>query len=155
MKRITLEEAKNYISCEDDFTSQGIDKAAYFTLTPSEDGWEKVTYYTARSSAMYSNKGDDFDSWVYILSNPTMPGMFKIGYTKNNPDERAKQISNATGVALPYKVEWAFHCYNGFALEQECHHKLEKYRVNNNREFFQMSLEEAKTTVEELGERYI
>ena len=47
------------------------------------------------------------------------------------------------------------HCYNGFALEQECHHKLERYRVNNNREFFQMSLEEAKATVKELGERYI
>ena len=79
----------------------------------------------------------------------------KIGYTKKNPDERAKQISNATGVIVPMEVEWAFHCYNGFALEQECHHKLEKYRVSNNREFFQMSLEEAKATVEELGERYI
>ena len=70
-------------------------------------------------------------------------------------DERAKQISNATGVIVPMEVEWAFHCYNGFALEQECHHKLERYRVSNNREFFQMSLEEAKATVEELGERYI
>ena len=32
---------------------------------------------------------------------------YKIGYTKNTPEERARQISNATGVALPYKVEWA------------------------------------------------
>jgi hypothetical protein len=94
-------------------------------------------------------------SWVYIMSNPTMPGYYKIGYTKNTPEERAKQISNATGVIVPMEVEWAFHCYNGFALEQECHHKLEKYRVNNNREFFQMSLEEAKKTIEEIGERYV
>ena len=68
---------------------------------------------------------------------------------------RAKQISNATGVALPYKVEWAFHCYDGFGLEQEVHHKLEANRLNNNREFFQISLEEAKKTVEMLGERYL
>ena len=155
MERITIEEAQNYIACNDDFTSNGIENAQYFTLTPTEDGWEDVTYYTARSSAMYSNRNGDYDSWVHIMSNPTMPGYYKIGYTKKNPDERAKQISNATGVIVPMEVEWAFHCYNGFALEQECHHKLEKYRVSNNREFFQMSLEEAKSTVEELGERYI
>ena len=155
MDRITIEEAQNYIACKDDFTSNGIENAAYFTLTPMEDGWEDVTYYTARSSDMYTNRDGDYDSWVYIMSNPTMPGYYKIGYTKKNPDERAKQISNATGVIVPMEVEWAFHCYNGFALEQECHHKLERYRVSNNREFFQMSLEEAKATVEELGERYI
>ena len=155
LEKITIEEAKNFISCEDDFTSQGSDNAKYFTLTPSGDGWDKVTYYTARSTTMYANRDGDYDSWVYILSNPTQPNLYKIGYTKNTPDERAKQISNATGVALPYKVEWAFHCYDGFGLEQEVHHKLEANRLNNNREFFQISLEEAKATVEMLGERYL
>ena len=152
--RITEEEALQYISCDDDFTG-GFDNAAYFTLTPLEDGWDKVTYYTARKVNMYENRGGAYDSWVYIMSNPTMPGYYKIGYTKNTPEERAKQISNATGVIVPMKVEWAFHCYNGFALEQECHHKLEGYRVNHNREFFQIPLEEAKATVTELGQRYI
>jgi len=97
----------------------------------------------------------DYDSWVYVLSNAAQPGLLKIGYTKNTPDERAKQISNSTGVPIPYKVEWAFHCYDGFGLEQEIHHKLQEYRVNNNREFFQISLEEVKVTVEDLGKRYI
>jgi hypothetical protein len=154
IKRITDEEARQYISCEDDFTG-GFDNAAYYTFTPLEGGWDKVTYYTARKVNMYENRGGAYDSWVYIMSNPTMPGYYKIGYTKNTPEERAKQISNATGVIVPMKVEWAFHCYNGFALEQECHHKLEAYRVNNNREFFQIPLEEAKETVIELGKRYI
>ena len=157
LNRITPEEALKFIACEDDFTSNGMENARYFTLTPSPKGggWEDVTYYTKRPIAMYANRSGEFDSWVYILSNPTMPGFYKIGYTKNTPDERAKQISNATGVALPYKVEWAFHCYDGFSLEQEVHHKLEDYRVNNNREFFQISLNEAKTSIEEIGKRYI
>ena len=157
MQRINVEKAVQFIPCRDDFTSHGIENAEYFTLTPSPkgDGWEDVTYYTKRPVAMYANRVGEFDSWVYILSNPTMPGFYKIGYTKNTPDERAKQISNATGVALPYNVEWAFHCYNGFSLEQEVHHKLEAYRVNNNREFFQISLDEARYTVEELGKRYV
>ena len=53
IKRITEEEAKEYIPCSEDFTSHGIEKAQYFTLTPTNDGWEEVTYYTARNSAMY------------------------------------------------------------------------------------------------------
>jgi hypothetical protein len=155
MKRITIDEAQQYIPCKDDYISKGIETAAFFTLTPKENGWEKVTYYTARKVNMYANRDGDYDSWVYVLSNASQPGLLKIGYTKNTPDERAKQISNATGVPIPYKVEWAFHCYDGFSLEQEVHHKLGEYRVNNNREFFQISLEEAKASVKELGERYL
>ena len=56
MKRITVEEAQQYIACNDDFTSKGIENAEYFTLIPSSDGWEDVTYYTARSSTMYINR---------------------------------------------------------------------------------------------------
>jgi|TARA_R110000751_G_scaffold1906_2_gene6993 hypothetical protein len=157
MERITAEEAKEYISCKDDFTSDDIDNAEYFTLTPSlkGEGWEDVTYFTKRPTTMYANRDGDFDSWVYIMSNPSSPGYYKIGYTKKSPEERAKQISNATGVIVPMVVEWAFHCYNGFALEQEVHNKLDAYRVSNQREFFQISLDEARQTVEEIGSRYI
>lgn len=156
MKRISIEEAKQYIPCKDDFTSEGIENAKYFTLTPSKkEGWEDVTYYTARKSTLYSNRDGDYDSWVYVLSNALQPGIYKIGYTNKHPEERAKQISNATGVALPYDVEFAFNCYNGLMLEGEIHKKLNSYRVNNQREFFQLSLEEIKASIEELGERYL
>ena len=155
LTRITLEEAKYYVSCQDDFSSDGIENASFFTLTPEEDGWEIVTYYTPRKINIYSNRNKEYDSWVYVLSNPTLPNMLKIGYTRNHPEERAQQISSSTGVALPYKVEFAFHCFNGFDLEQQVHRKLKSYRVNNNREFFQMSLEEAKKIIEKFGERYL
>ena len=157
MKRISLEQAKQFIPLEEDFTNKTVQDCPYFTLTssPKGEGWETVTYYTARNVDMYANRDGNYDSWVYILSNPTQPNLYKIGYTKNTPDERAKQISNATGVALPYKVEWAFHCYDGFGLEQVVHHKLEAYRLSYYRELFLISLEEAKKTVEMLGERYL
>lgn len=157
MKRITIEEAQKYIPCEDDFNVVGFKNAAFFTLSPSPGGgeWEDVTYYTKRSTALYINRDGDFDSWVYIMSNPTMPGYYKIGYTKNDPEKRAKEISSATGVIVPMKVEWAFHCYNGFALEQEIHHKLADYRVSSNREFFVISLDEARQTIEDIGKRYV
>jgi len=156
MERITKQQSKQYISLKEDYTGKGLEAAAYFTLTPSKmgDGWEDVTYYTSRKKNIYSNKGEG-NQWVYVLSNPTTPGLLKIGYTSLTPDERAKQISNATGVALPYKVEWAFKCFDGEQLEGEVHRKLVEYRVNNQREFFQIGLEEAKEIIKLLGKNYI
>ena len=156
MERITLEEAKQYISLDDDFTNKTVQDCPHFTLTPSPkgDGWEIVTYYTARKTNMYANRDGNYDSWVYILSNPTQPNLYKIGYTKNTPDERAKQISNATGVALPYKVEWAYQCFNGEMVEREVHHKLKAQRINNSKEFFQISLEEAKEVINLIGNKF-
>ena len=81
--------------------------------------------------------------------------MLKIGYTKNEPEIRAKQISAATGVALPYKVEWAFQCFNGEQLEQEVHAELASYRVNQNREFFDIPLAEAQEAIEKIGQQYV
>ena len=156
MRRITIEEAQEFIPLKENFLDQSVKNAEYFTITPSKqgDGWEDVTYFTARKKNKFSNRGGG-DQWVYILSNPTQPGIFKIGYTKLTPDERAKQISAATGVALPYEVTWAFRCFNGEQLEGEVHRALEKYRVNSQREFFQIELEEAKILIEKIGKNYI
>jgi hypothetical protein len=161
LKNITPQEAKQYISLDEDYTNSGLEAAAFFTLTPStnptypaSEGWEDVTYYTPRKKNMFVERGEG-DQWVYILSNPTTPNLLKIGYTKLDPDTRAAQISRATGVALPYKVEWAFKCFNGEQLEGEVHNYLREYRVNNNREFFEVEVNEAKKAVMKLGENYI
>ena len=79
---------------------QVLKTAEYFTLTPAKDGWENVTYYTAKKRGIYNKKGEG-DQWVYVLRNSSMPGLYKVGYTKLTPDERAKQLSNATGVPVP------------------------------------------------------
>ena len=155
LDKITVEKAKQFIPLKENYGNTDLEHARYFTLTPSEkgDGWETVTYYTDKKYGLYSDKGEG-DQWVYILSNPTSPGLLKIGYTKQTPEERAKQISSATGVALPYKVEWAYKCFNGETVEREVHHKLKTQRVNNNKEFFQVSLDEAKEVINLIGNKF-
>lgn len=155
LDKITVEKAKQFIPLKENYGNTDLEHARYFTLTPSEkgDGWETVTYYTDKKYGIYADKGDG-DQWVYILSNPTQPGLLKIGYTKKLPEERAKQISAATGVALPYKVEWAYQCFNGEMVEREVHHKLKAQRINNSKEFFQISLEEAKETINLIGSKF-
>ena len=155
MKRLSIEEAKQYVAVKDDFTGRGLDIAKYFTLTPKDNGWEDVTYYTGRKINKYKNKDGGFDSWVYVLSNPTMPGTYKVGFTSKDPHKRAKELSNATGVALPYKVEYGFHCFNGFELEQEVHKFLDEYRVNSNREFFAVDFETIEESINLIGKKYI
>ena len=155
MERITDKVAKGFIPLRENYGNTDLEYAKYFTLSPSEkgNGWEDITYYTDKKYGLYADKGNG-DQWVYVLSNPSSPGLLKIGYTKKPPEERAKQISSATGVALPYKVEWAYQCFNGEMVEREVHHKLKAQRVNSSKEFFQVSLEEAKENIILIGNKF-
>ena len=156
MKRITEKVAKGFIPLRENYGNTGVENAAFFTITPSErgEGWEDVTYYTEKKYGLYADQGEG-DQWVYVLSNPSLPKEYlKIGYTKLKPEERATQISSATGVPTPYKVEWAYKCFNGEMVERMTHEKLKAFRVNNRKEFFHISLEEAKNNIILIGNKF-
>lgn len=154
IKRIDESEAHTYIPVEEDFTNS---KSVFYTLIPDPEkpGWDKVTYYTARRKNLYINRDGGGDSWIYVLSNATMPNIVKIGYTTGTPDERAVELSRSTGVPVPFVVEYGFWCFNSKALEYEIHKYLDLYRVSNGREFFQITVEEAKEVIQKLGQRYL
>ena len=156
MERLTKKGAKGFIHIRDNYGNTELEYAKYFTLTPSTkgDGWEDVTYYTEKKYGLYADQGEG-DQWVYVLSNPSLPKEYlKIGYTKLKPEERAIQISSATGVPTPYKVEWAYKCFNGEIVERMTHDKLKAFRVNNRKEFFHISLEEAKDNIILIGNKF-
>ena len=156
MKRITDKVVEGLIPLRENYGNTGIENAAFFTITPSErgEGWEDVTYYTEKKYGIYADQGEG-DQWVYVLSNPSLPKEYlKIGYTKLKPEERATQISSATGVPTPYKVEWAYKCFNGEMVERMTHEKLKAFRVNNRKEFFHVSLEEAKDNIILIGNKF-
>ena len=95
MKRITAKEAEQFIPLKNDMKSD-ISDATYFTLTPSDKNpdWEDVTYYLPRRKRMYEGRKGEGDSWVYVLSNESQPGMYKIGYTSHEDvDKSVKQLS--------------------------------------------------------------
>jgi len=156
MERITKKVAEGFIPLRENYGNTDLEYAKYFTLSPSArgDGWEDITYYTEKKYGLYADQGEG-DQWVYILSNPSLPKEYlKIGYTKLKPEERAIQISSATGVPTPYKVEWAYKCFNGEIVERMTHEKLKAFRVNNRKEFFHISLEEAKDNIILIGNKF-
>ncbi|MFN0156992.1 MAG: tetratricopeptide repeat protein [Bacteroidota bacterium] len=83
--------------------------------------------------------------YVYLLINSSMEGFVKIGKTTKTPEERAKELSAATGVPTPFTV--AFDSYFDDCEKAEAYiHSLfqEKgFRVSANKEFFQVPLTDA------------
>jgi hypothetical protein len=78
------------------------------------------------------------EGYVYCMSNECMPGLLKIGMTTDEPDERAKELSSATGVPFPFRVEFCKKVADPRAKEKAMHELLSAvgFRVNEKREFF-------------------
>ena len=150
MERLTLEEAAKYISATEDYLNI---PPTYYTLHDDIDGWEIVTYYTNRKLGMYSGK--EGEQYVYILSNPAMPNILKIGYTELTPERRSEQVSKHTGVPVKYEVEYAYRCVDGKKVEKEVHIYLRKKRLSTKREHFTINLKEAIEVIEKIGGKYV
>ena len=158
LTRITPEQAKKYISVEDD---QYSGTAKFFTMEPdpNDPNWDIITYYTNRSTRSLDIP-EDFSledaTWVYVLSNPSMPGMVKIGMTDRNLSERKKELDRHSGVPTPFVIEYGFPCINAGRLEKEIHIYLESQgvRANSDREFFYLQPETAIEVVNKIGKPY-
>lgn len=81
--------------------------------------------------------------FVYVLTNRSMPGCVKIGYTLDDVENRAKDISSATGVPQAFEVEFRCLTLNPDAVERIVHDALNSKRVSDTREFFKVDVDEA------------
>lgn len=83
--------------------------------------------------------------FLYILSNPNMPGLIKVGKTTRDPSERVKELSSATGVPTPFLLVYYQPVADCDAAESWAHLELERrgYRPNADREFFMAPVHEA------------
>lgn len=90
--------------------------------------------------------------YVYVLLNPSIQGMVKIGMTTRDPENRVDELSNATGVATPFILVYKEYFNDCHLAEKQLHSILEhqNYRVSNNREFFTISVHEAIKLVQDL-----
>src|SRR5260221_10703360 len=89
--------------------------------------------------------------FVYILSNPAMPGCVKIGYSTHVPDYRAAQLSEATGVPKRFRVEYWCLTEDAELVEKRVHERLATSRMSNDREFFEVRIDEAIAVVDQLS----
>ena len=87
---------------------------------------------------------------VYLLTNPCMPGLVKIGMTtQEDIDKRMKELYTP-GVPVPFECQFACKVNNKDCakIEKALHTAFEPQRINKNREFFRINVEQAKAILE-------
>ncbi len=77
---------------------------------------------------------------IYILTNESMPGYVKIGFTKTDLENRLKQLDN-TSVPLPFELHYACEVEDAREDERWLHGIFDDFRVRPNKEFFKMDPE--------------
>ena len=89
------------------------------------------------------------NGYIYILSNPSMPGILKIGKTERCPEERISELSSVTGIPTEFVLEYKVHVPDCDIAEKKVHEFLRTFRVSNNREFFKIGVDEVKNIIRE------
>ena len=77
---------------------------------------------------------------IYVLTNPVMPDLIKIGRTINL-EERLRSLSSHTGVPVPFEVYFACTVADANKVEKSVHDAFGDHRVNQRREFFRLNPE--------------
>ncbi|WP_207632503.1 GIY-YIG nuclease family protein [Foetidibacter luteolus] len=81
---------------------------------------------------------------VYILTNPAMPNMIKIGFTNNEDVKiRMAQLYSNPGVPLPFECVYAARVSNAQRVEKALHTAFGPDRINPRREFFEIEATQA------------
>lgn len=89
---------------------------------------------------------------VYVLSNPAMPDLIKIGHVKTVQSVKSRMSSlYGTGVPVPFKYEFGMQVDDAEKLERSLHRLFRGARINLKREFFKVDPEELRSFLLDCG----
>lgn len=92
---------------------------------------------------------------IYILTNPAMPGLIKIGKTgQADVEDRMRQLYG-TGVPFPFECNYACRVKDGAEAEKALHFAFGDHRVNSSREFFRLAPERVVAILKMLQEEEV
>jgi len=82
------------------------------------------------------------EGYVYILTNPAMPGLVRIGKTERTVDEFVK-VLNTTCVAAPFKIVHQRKVEHMDQVERDMHQHFSAQRETRDHEFFKVTSDAA------------
>lgn len=85
---------------------------------------------------------------VYVLTNPAMPGLVKIGKTSRGSVTARLIELYSTGVPVPFECAFAGRVADEGKVERAFHMAFGPYRINQKREFFEIEPEQAIALLE-------
>ncbi len=98
-----------------------------------------------------TNENNNENNIVYILTNPAMPGLVKIGKTNSQDLKTRMSQLYSTGVPLPFDCEYACKVEDCTKTEKAFHNAFGNTRINDKREFFEIEPERVIAILELLA----
>ena len=89
---------------------------------------------------------------VYVLTNPAMPGLVKIGHTSQPVEKRIRSLSG-THLPRPYECAAAWEFKDARAVEKALHDAFADHRGDRLREFFTLDPERVVAILRQFGRR--
>jgi hypothetical protein len=96
---------------------------------------------TQKKNKMSAN--DTLRGYVYCIAIDSHPGTVKIGATTRNPNERLREANACTWSPWPFRLVVAAEVPDVWATERLLHALLSARRINDRREFFTLTPDEA------------
>ena len=138
LRRMNLKKDENNLFLFDHIPNRQL---AEMLGIPNPNGGGKTTIWNQRKRLIRERFGTNKNgqrNCVYILTNPSMPGLIKIGKTEKTAHERAEELYT-TGVPEPFSIAYSIPSQYPEILEDILHKKFKQYRINKDREFFRYS----------------
>ncbi|MGI9323546.1 MAG: GIY-YIG nuclease family protein [Pseudomonadales bacterium] len=84
---------------------------------------------------------------VYIMTNPTIPDLVKIGQT-SDITQRLRDLSRHPGIPVPFECYYCCEVKDAKEVESALHRAFGDHRINPKREFFRISPDRIKAILE-------
>lgn len=90
------------------------------------------------------------NGFIYVFKNHSLKGMVKIGATTKAPSKKCEELSSTSTIPTPFNIVYSQPSINPFKVESIVHTILDEYRVNQNREFFNVDADKAADLIEDI-----
>jgi hypothetical protein len=112
-----------------------------------------VSTFVNTPRARTSETARKIRGFVYLARSEAMrEGWIKVGRTENPPNERMQQLSAQTAAAMPFHVLYSREVPDCVKTEADMHRLLDEFRVNDRREFFEVSVADAARILDHLAD---
>lgn len=112
-----------------------IDFTAASVSWATAHGPKKCRPFLITSLGIGPFQGARMPGYVYVMTNPHMPGVAKIGRMDRNPAERQSALSRSTSVPANFTIEGVVQVENSCAAEVKLHAVFADARTQRG-EFF-------------------
>ena len=91
------------------------------------------------------------NGFIYVLKNPSLKGMVKIGATTKAPSKKCEELSSTSTIPTPFNIVYSKPSMNPFKAVSLVHAILDEYRVYKNSDFFNVDVDPTIDLIDDIA----